>query len=71
MYGDLKRSVNTDVFVRMSSEFPYMLPEWDKQCKEYGNMTEEETGDCGENLTRFQVAVFGAGETIEEYLDEL
>ena len=48
-----------------------MLPEWDKQCKEYDNMTEEEAGDCGENLTRFQAAVFGAGETIEEYLDEL
>lgn len=71
MYGDLKRNVNTDVFTRMCREFPYMLPEWDKQCKEYDNMTEEEAGDCGENLTRFQAAVFGAGETIEEYLDEL
>lgn len=69
-YLDLKMSVNEDVYRRMTTEFPECLKMWNEECKKYNEATDEEIGECGEYLSRFQVAVFGAGETIEEYLDD-
>jgi len=69
-YLDLKMSVNEDVYRRMTTEFPECLKMWNEECKKYNEATDKEIGECGEYLTRFQVAVFGAGETIEEYLDD-
>ena len=71
MYKELKEAVDADIFDRMSADFPEMLETWNHECATYNTMTDEEIGECGENLTRFQVAVFGAGETIEDYLDEM
>lgn len=67
-FYDLQSSVNQSVYKLMKSYFGDMMPKWDKECREYNNMTDEEVGECGKNLTQFQVAVFGAEETIENYL---
>lgn len=69
-YPNLKESVNEEVFERMIRDFPEMLEDWNNECQRYYEMTDEEVGEGGENLTRFQVAVFGASETIEAYLDQ-
>ena len=69
MFDCLKESVTEEIFKRIVDEFPYMLADWDEECRKYlYEMTDDDIGECGENLTRFQASVFGEG--IEEYLDE-
>lgn len=47
-----------------------ILNGFDNQCRNYCFMSDEEVGSCGENLTRFQAAVFGEDGMLEEYLEE-
>lgn len=69
-FYDLRNSVNHSVYQFMQTYCSDIMNQWNEECCKYNNMADEEVGECGENLTRFQVAVFGSGETIEEYLAE-
>lgn len=61
-----------DCFEEMKEKIPSWLDQLEEQMRWYEeDATEEDIGECGENLSRFLVAVYGSGETVEEWLEEM
>lgn len=61
-----------DCFEEMKEKIPGWLDQLEEQMRWYEeDATDEDIGECGENLSRFLVAVYGSGETVEEWLEEM
>lgn len=72
-YPYLKESVDDEMFEEMKKHYSSeLLKMWDEECRVYlYEYSDKDIGECGENLSRFQVVVFGGGnEELKDYLAE-
>ena len=61
-----------DCFNLLKEKVPDMLDDFEKEMKWYEEeATYEDIGECGENLSRFLVEVYGGNDSLEEFIEEL
>lgn len=56
----------------LKEKVPYMLDDFEKEMKWYEEeATDDDIGECGENLSRFLLEVYNGNDNIEEFIEEL
>jgi hypothetical protein len=61
-----------DCFDLLKQKAPDMLDDFEEQMRWYEEeATDEDIGECGENLSRFLVEVYGGNNNLEELIEEL
>ena len=59
-------------FDLLKEKLPDMLDDFETEMKWYEEeATDEDIGECGENLSRFLIEVYGGGNDIKEFIEEL
>ena len=59
-------------FNLLKQKVPDMLDNFEEEMRWYEeDATDEDIGECGENLSRFLVEVYGGNNSIEEFIEEL
>ena len=70
--GKYKYLETLDCFDLLKEKLPCMLDDFEEQMKWYEeDATDEDIGECGENLSRFLIEVYGGNNNIEEFIEEL
>lgn len=70
-YADYPFLETLEEFSLLQQLVPEMLDSLEKEMAWYDTASDEDIGECGENLSRFLVAVHGSGETVTDWLIEL
>lgn len=61
-----------DCFSLLKEKVPDLLDDFEKEMKWYEeDAAEEDIGECGENLSRFLLEVYGGNNDIESFIEEL
>ena len=61
-----------DCFNLLKEKLPDMLDDFETEIKWYEEeATDEDIGECGENLSRFLIEVYSGNNNIEEFIEEL
>lgn len=61
-----------DCFNLLKEKVPDMLDDFEKEMKWYEEeATDDDIGECGKNLSRFLLEVYGGNDSIEEFIEEL
>lgn len=61
-----------DCFNLLKEKLPYMLDDFEAEMKWYEEeATDDDIGECGENLSRFLIEVYSGNNHIEEFIEEL
>lgn len=61
-----------DCFDLLKQKLPDMLDDFEEQMRWYEEeATDEDIGECGENLPRFLVEVYGGNNSLEEFIEEI
>ena len=61
-----------DCFDELQRKVPEMLDDFEEEMRWYEeDATDDDIGECGENLSRFLVCVYGGNDDLDEFIDEL
>ena len=61
-----------DCFNLLKEKVPDLLDDFEKEMKWYEEeATNEDIGECGENLSRFLVEVYGGNNDLEGFIEEI
>lgn len=61
-----------DCFDLLKEKLPDMLDEFEEEMRWYEeDATDDDIGECGENLSQFLIEVYGGNDNLEEFIEEL